>query len=161
MQKFFTTALTQTEATYSNEWLSGMGVSEELISQYQAAIAGGDPATMNKFHETFKKWRQDYNTVSDESKKTEHELIEKTVDAIVESREKQIDAYEEAVNAEAEANSKLISKISDNVARLRELREREETELAISKNLSKQAYLGMDTSGGNALELLRLQEENE
>jgi septal ring factor EnvC (AmiA/AmiB activator) len=136
--------------------LKNLGVSDGMIAAYNA-----EGADLEKFHATFKKWRQDYDTVNSEAAKTEHEFMEQTIKAIIDSREKQIDAYEEAVNAEAEANSNLISKISDNVARLRELREKEETEKAISENLSKQAYLGMDTSGGNALELLRLQEENE
>ena len=157
MQNFIDTNTDVLGTTYTDTWLKQIGVSEELISQYEATT---DSAELDKFHATFKKWKQDYDSVNSGAAKAEHELMTQTIDAIIDSREKQIDAYKEAVNAEAEANSNLISKISNNVARLRELREKEETEKAISKNLSKQAYLGMDTSGGNALELLRLQEEN-
>ena len=142
---------------YSDTFLKNLGVSDQMIANYNNA----EGAELDAFHSTFKKWKQDYDTVNSEAKKADHELMEQTIEAIIDSREKQIDAYEEAVNAEAEANSKLISKISNNVARLRELREKEETEKVISENLSKQAYLGMDTSGGNALELLRLQEESD
>ena len=142
---------------YSDTYLKNMGVSGSLISQY--TNASGEQ--LNKFHETFKKWKDDYDTVNSEAAKIEHELLEQTIEAIIKNREKQIEAYEDATNAQAEANSNLIAKISDNVARLRELREEEETKKAITDNLSKQAYLGMDTSGGNALEILRLQEENE
>ena len=141
---------------YSDTYLKNLGVSDSLISQY--SNASGEQ--LNKFHETFKKWKDDYNTVNNETAKAEHELLKQTIEAIIENREKQIEAYEDAANAQAEANSNLIAKISDNVARLRELREKEETERAISENLSKEAYLRMDTSGSNALELLKLQEEN-
>jgi hypothetical protein len=104
-----------------------------MITNYNDA----EGATLDAFHATFKKWKKDYDIVNSEAAKADHELMEQTIEAIIDSREKQIDAYEEAVNAEAEANSKLISKISDNVSRLRELREKEETEKAISENLSK------------------------
>jgi septal ring factor EnvC (AmiA/AmiB activator) len=112
--------------------LKNLGVSDAMIANYNNAT-GDDLA---RFHDTFKKWKKDYDTVNSEAKKAEHELIEQTIEAIVENREKQIAAYEEAVNAEAEANSALIAKISENVARLRELREQEEARNAISENLS-------------------------
>jgi hypothetical protein len=137
--------------------LKNLGVSDAMIANYSNAT-GDDLAN---FHETFKKWKKDYDTVSSEAAKADHELMERTIEAIVENREKQIAAYEEAVNAEAEANNALITKISENVARLRELREQEETKKAMSENLSQQAYLAMDTSGANALELQALQQEGE
>ena len=143
------------DTRYSDTYLQNLGASQALIDRYNAAQ--GDE--LDNFHNTFKKWKKDYDTANSEAAKADHELMTQTIEAIINSREKQIEAYEEAANAEAEANSNLITKISENVARLRELREKEEAEKAITDNLAKQAYLSMDTSGANSLELLQLEEE--
>lgn len=155
---FASTYMSELEARYSDKYLTSLGVSDAMIANYNNATS---EEALNKFHETFKKWKKDYDIVNSEAAKADHELMTQTIEALIENREKQIEAYREANDSINEANSNLIAKISDNVARMRELREKEETEKAITDNMSKQAYLAMDTSGSNSLEIMGLQQENE
>ena len=143
------------DTRYSDTYLKNMGVSDSLISQYQAA--SGDE--LKKFHATFSKWRKDYNIVNDEAAKAEHELIEKVIDAMVEGYEKQIDAQEEAYNAMAKANDQLISRISEKIDEDRAKREDDKTREELSSNRSQLSYLMMDTSGGNALSILDMEKQ--
>ena len=143
------------DARYSESYLASLGVAEQVISAYNQA----QDDELNKFHNSFEKWQKEYKIANSKSEQANHELMTETINAIIQSKEEEIAAYEQAAEAEAEANSKLLSQISQNVSRLRELREAEEMEKAIVDNLAQQAFLGMDTSGANALELLNLQQE--
>ena len=142
-------------ARYSDTHLKNMGVSESLISQYNATT----DEEVEKFHATFEKWKKDYDIANDETAKTEHELIQKVIDAMVEGYEKQIDAQEEAYNAIAETNDKLVSQLSEKIQEDRQKRENDKTEADIADSRNRLAYLAMDTSGGNALDRLQLQSE--
>ena len=63
---------------------------------------------------------------------------------------------DESIN---DANSKLIDSIQSNLDKIRQERQNEETEQSIEDNERRLAYLQQDTSGANALEIQKLQEE--
>ena len=145
------------DARYSSKELSTMGVSQELINQYLQA-SGED---VNKFHRSFEEWEKDYETMSNAEAKTRHELLERVIDAIVENYEKQIDAYEETAEAIEQANSDLISQLSNKIQEDRQKRDDEETRAELTDSRNRLAYLMADTSGGNALEILKLQKDTQ
>ena len=143
-------------AKYSIGDLTAFGATSDVIEEY---INTSDQGKIDRFHTTFKQWQKDYKIANSEAKKAEHDLITQAIEALENGYEEQIQAYEDSYNATAEANNKLISRISENIEHIRQQRDNEEKEKEIADNLSLQSYLGMDTSGSNALTLLKLQEE--
>ena len=87
------------------------------------------------------------------------DLINQVKDALIESRQKEIDTLAEKFDAIAEANNKMVNSLQELVNIDRQRRENEKTKQDISDKYNQLAYLGMDSSGGNALEKLALQEE--
>ena len=154
-KEFISTTADALGARYSESDLSAMGVSQELISHYNNATG----EELESFHDTFEQWRKRYNTANDKKAKTEHELINKVIDAMIEGYEEQIDAYEETSSAITEANDKLISRLSEKIQEDRQQRDNERAESDIANNRNRLAYLAADTSGGNALERLQLQKD--
>ena len=88
-----------------------------------------------------------------------YDLRNMAKEAILASLQEQIDLQKEAIEATNEANSKLLNELQEQVNETRKLRENSETEKNISDLRSKVAYLGMDSSGANALKILQLNEE--
>jgi hypothetical protein len=143
------------DSRYSEDHLKGMGVSEELISHYQNA----EGEELARFHKTFSKWKDAYETANDKGEKARSELIRKAVDAIIESYEKQIDAQEELYDTINEANDKMLSLLSAKIEEDRQSRKKDEDEQDLRDKRNKLAYLAQDTSGANALEILNLQKD--
>ena len=71
----------------------------------------------------------------------------------------QIDELETIGQTIEDTNSKLISSIQETVAKQRQERQNQETEQNLSDKQRRLAYLQMDTSGANATEILKLQDE--
>jgi hypothetical protein len=57
-----------------------MGVSERMEALYRESVKLNDTGAIEKFHTTFKQWRKDYEVINSESKKAEHELINKVAE---------------------------------------------------------------------------------
>lgn len=95
----------------------------------------------------------------DEQKEAYIDLEDKIYDAIVQTRQDEIDAMSDLSDSIDDANDKLINSIQSSVDQLRQDRENEETEQDIADMEQRLAYLQMDTSGGNQQEILSLQEE--
>ena len=92
--------------------------------------------------------------------KDEYESLEdRVMDGIIAREQEKIDKLnliDESIN---DANDKLINSIQSNLNKIRQDRENQETEQSIEDNERRLAYLQQDTSGANALEIQRLQEE--
>lgn len=87
------------------------------------------------------------------------DLESRVLDALVAREQEKIDKLsliDESIN---DANSKLIDSIQSNLDKIRQDRQNEETEQSIEDNERRLAYLQQDTSGANALEIQKLQEE--
>jgi hypothetical protein len=65
-----------------------MGVSDNLISHYNKAVAEKNSKVINNFHSSFKKWKEDYDIATSEAKKAEHELITQVAEKLIEEQEK-------------------------------------------------------------------------
>ena len=159
MRDFVNNTMAATNASYSDKWMKEMGVSDKLITNYGAAIASKDSQTVERFHSTFQKWRENWATANDESAKAQHELITQVAERLIENFEKQIEEQENLYDAITEGNDKLLNKMQQSVDEDRQAREEAETEADIQNMYSELAYLQQDTSGANALEMLALQEE--
>jgi hypothetical protein len=64
--------MSELDTRYSDQYLTNLGVSDDMIASYNNATT--DEA-LNKFHETFKKWKKDYDIVNSEAAKADHELM--------------------------------------------------------------------------------------
>ena len=87
------------------------------------------------------------------------ELEERVYSALVEERQKQIDALQEASDAIIDSNSSIIDSLQESIDLERQIRDNTKKEEDINEKEARLAYLRRDTSGGNALEIARLEEE--
>ena len=90
---------------------------------------------------------------------THIDLLDRIKDAIVFDRQKEIDKLSEINDTIADSNSRIVSAMRESVEESRRMRENERTEQEIADKQSRLAYLKMDTSGANAMEIKRLEEE--
>lgn len=86
-------------------------------------------------------------------------LEEKIKDAIINSRQEEIDRLSAINDAINDTNSKLIDSMQKAIDQQRQDRENEKTEEEIAEKQRRLVYLQQDTSGANALEILQLQDE--
>ena len=86
-------------------------------------------------------------------------LEEKIKDAIINSRQEEIDRLSEINDTINDTNSKLIDSMQKAIDQQRQDRENEKTEEEIAEKQRRLVYLQQDTSGANALEILQLQDE--
>lgn len=120
---------------------------EEIESQMDEAQDALDNIT-DEIEELQKVGQDEYN-----------DLESRVLDAIISREQEKIDKLsliDESIN---DANNKLINSIQTNLDRIRQERQNQETEQSIEDNERRLAYLQQDTSGANALEIQRLQEE--
>ena len=120
---------------------------EEIESQMDEAQDALDNIT-DEIEELQKVGQDEYNN-----------LESRVLDAIISREQEKIDKLsliDESIN---DANNKLINSIQTNLDRIRQERQNQETEQSIEDNERRLAYLQQDTSGANALEIQRLQEE--
>ena len=87
------------------------------------------------------------------------ELESRVIDALVSEREKEIEAMEKMNDVISEANSDLLDKIQTGIDDARNAREIEEAETDIQDMEQRLALMRSDTSGANALDILKLEEE--
>lgn len=86
-------------------------------------------------------------------------LEEKIKDAIINSRQEEIDRLSAINDTINDTNSKLIDSMQKAIDQQRQDRENEKTEEEIAEKQRRLVYLQQDTSGANALEILKLQDE--
>ena len=87
------------------------------------------------------------------------ELESRVIDALVSEREKEIEAMEKMNDVISETNSDLLDKIQTGIDDARNAREMEEAETDIQDMEQRLALMRSDTSGANALDILKLEEE--
>ena len=85
-----------------------------------------------------------------------YELRDMAKEAILSSLQKQIDLQQQTLDATQNANTALINKIQEQINDNRQARQNEEAEKNLTDLRNQQAFLGMDTSGANALQMQTL-----
>ena len=87
------------------------------------------------------------------------ELEERIYAALVEERQKQIDELSSLADSIDEANSNILNSLQESIDLERQIRDNTKQEEDINEMEARLAYLRRDTSGGNALEIAKLEEE--
>lgn len=89
------------------------------------------------------------------------DLEEAVKDAIEKSYQDQIDELEKINDSINDTNAELLEGIQKTISKQRQDRENEKTEEDLADKQRRLSYLQMDTSGANAVEILKLQKEIE
>lgn len=84
---------------------------------------------------------------------------ERVQEALITKYEEQIDQFEKLSDSVKDSMDKVISGIQEQIDNERQVRENERTEEDIADKEARLAYLQRDTSGANATEILKLQDE--
>ena len=99
---------------------------------------------------------EELNEIAEESYWT---LYEQVGEMITAELEKEIEVQQDILDATQSANDKLLNKLQEQIDGERQDRENEQTEKNIADLQNQAAYLGMDSSGANALQLLDLEKQ--
>lgn len=91
--------------------------------------------------------------------KTHVDLLDRIKEAVIFDRQKEIDKLSEINDTISDSNARIVSAIRESVESYRRQRENEKTEESIAQKQARLAYLRMDTSGANAMEIKRLEDE--
>lgn len=87
------------------------------------------------------------------------DFSQRIIDAIINQQQKQIDTLSELDDTITDTNSRILDGIQEQVDLSRQIRDNTKTEDEIAKKEARLAYLRRDTSGANALEIKKLEEE--
>lgn len=86
---------------------------------------------------------------------------DRLMEAVVNSYQQRIDSYQAVSDAIERANTEVLDSLREQVELSRQIRDNTEKEKDISDMENRLAYLQRDTSGGNQLEILKLQKDIE
>jgi len=89
------------------------------------------------------------------------DLEDRALDAIINHQQKIIDEQEKLNDAITEANEALTDAISKNIEKIRQDRQNQETETSLAEKERRLAYLRQDTTGSNAVEIKKLEQDLE
>ena len=149
----------------------------ELQRQIDAGMFGGEDSDgrkavedyVSKLEEANQTAKDQLDTAKDAYEQLEeieqiaqeayNSLYEQIAEALILPMEKSIAVQEEILDATETANGKIVSAIQEQINADRQARENEKTEENIDKLRQQQAYLGMDTSGANSLQLAELDQQ--
>lgn len=87
------------------------------------------------------------------------DLEDRVLDALIDEQQDLIDEQERIYDAINDAASDLMDAISKNIEKIRQDRQNEETETSLAEKERRLAYLRQDTTGSNALEIKKLEDE--
>lgn len=89
------------------------------------------------------------------------DLEDRALEAIINHQQKIIDEQEKLNDAITEANEALTDAISKNIEKIRQDRQNQETETSLAEKERRLAYLRQDTTGSNAVEIKKLEQDLE
>lgn len=87
------------------------------------------------------------------------DLEDRVLDALISEQQEMIDEQERIYNAINDAATSLTDAISKNIQKIRQDRQNEETEASLAEKERRLAYLRQDTTGSNALEIKKLEDD--
>jgi len=121
---------------------------------------------LEELQEQFEEVRDKLWDIEDQIEELREEAIEnyltfedRVMDALVDSYQRQIDEYSTLSDQIKEQTDAIIKGIQDDVALSRQIRDNTKKEEDIADKEARLAYLRRDTSGANALEIKKLEEE--
>lgn len=134
------------------------GVSNELIEAYKEALDNKDFDTAAKLGADIAEATEKIVKAS-EGRDAYQDLVDRVIDAIEQARQKEIDKLSEVNDSINTANQNLINKIQEQINLDRQKQANVEAQQDISDMYAQQAYLGMDTSGANSLDMLNMDQQ--
>lgn len=124
-----------------------IGRLEELQEQYEET-----QETLEDMEDTLEELKQ-------RGKEEYLDFEQKVYDAIVQRQQTLIDDFEDLSSEISDTNSKILEDLQNSIDLQRQIRDNTKTEEDIADKEARLAYLQRDTSGANAVEILKLQEE--
>ena len=97
--------------------------------------------------------------IKERGKEQYRNLEDRVLDALISEQQEMIDEQEKTIKAISDAESSLVDAIQKNIDKMRQDRENEETESSLAEKERRLAYLRQDTTGSNALEIKKLEDE--
>ena len=137
-------AMSEEDKAKATEWMNELVEADDLALK-QNDIAKDAYESLEKLNEQAE---QAYQT-----------LYDQIGDLLVSEMEKAISVQEDILDATESANERLVDKIQEQIDDERQARENEKAEKNISDLRSQIAYLGMDSSGANQLQILELEKQ--
>lgn len=154
-----TTGHYDTTAFY--DWLRGQSEDSETYKEATAWVK--ELETLNKTaldqNDEMKKAYEQLEAIEEAAKEGYQQLYDQLGEVIISTMEKSIETQENLLDATKEANDRIVDKIQEQINEDRQARENEKTEEELGDMYSKLAYLGMDTSGANELNILDLEKQ--
>ena len=99
--------------------------------------------------------------IEDEERETYINFTNKAKDALIKSRQKEIDELKEINDSINDTNGKILESMQQQIQQDRQNRDNEKAEQEIAEKQRRLAYLQQDSSSANALEIMNLQKEIE
>lgn len=124
-----------------------VGRLEELQEQYEET------------QETLEDMEDALEELKQRGKEEYLDFEQKVYDAIVQRQQTLIDDFEDLSSEISDTNSKILEDLQNSIDLQRQIRDNTKTEEDIADKEARLAYLQRDTSGANAVEILKLQEE--
>ena len=123
----------------------------DKIHEKETALLDATEAAYKSIQDLYDRIEEDQQTIAD----FENELL----DAIIDQAEKRIDQVEKLNSALTNQFKRLIDEVKRNLDERRKKEDNQKTEDDLAKKQQRLALLRADTSGGNALEIARLEQE--
>lgn len=141
------------------------GVSDSLIAAYEDALNAAtapdateeDKAALTSLGNTIAE-RITETLEDNENREAYTDLVTRISEAIYDSKKEEIDKLSDINESVNDAQTKVVSKIQEQINEERQRRENEKAEKNLSDLQQQKAYLAMQT-GGNPLEMLKLDEQ--
>ena len=133
-------------------------ISNSVLEAYEQAYKDGDKQKVDEIGKQIAE-ATDRIVEASEGRDATKELIGRVAEVLEQERQAEIDKLSEINDTIVSTNGKLISKIQEQINEDREERQKEETQQSITDLQSQRAYLSIDTSGSNTLELQKLDEQ--
>ena len=123
---------------------------------------------LEELSQSYEKVRDDLWAIEDKIEDLRQAAIDtylsfedRVMEAVVNKYQKEIDSYQAMSDAIDKVNNEVINSLREQIDLSRQIRDNTKKEEDISKKENRLAYLQRDTSGANALEILKLQKELE
>lgn len=133
-------------------------ISEDEASKWLEKLNNQYSTSQNQL-EGLRNTLESIEELEQQGKDAYYELRNMAKEAILDSLQEQIDLQQQTLDVTKDANTKLINKIQEQINDNRQARENAEVEQNIANLQSQLAYLGMDSSGANALEQKALEQQ--
>lgn len=137
------------------------GDNPEMLENFEKTVEllQGDSEAMAEAQDTMYDIQDEIDELQKQGKEEYNDLLSGVQDALIDQRQEEIDKLQDVNDAIVEAGEQLVTKMQEQIEADRQARENEKKEKSLMDKQSKLAQLRRDTSGSNALEIQKLEQE--